>query len=62
MISEVEFEEQLAEAVHRSYDSELMPVVQVRSFEECGVLTLNKGLVVQLEDGSEFQVTIVQSR
>jgi hypothetical protein len=34
----------------------------VRSFEDSGLLTRNEGLVVRMEDGSEFQVTIVKSR
>jgi len=34
----------------------------VRTFEEAGVLTRNAGLVCRLGDGSEFQITIVQSR
>lgn len=34
----------------------------VRSFEDSGLLTKNEGLVVRMEDGSEFQVTIVRSR
>lgn len=34
----------------------------VVSFEEAGVMTMNKGLVVRMRDGSEFQLTIVQSR
>lgn len=33
----------------------------VRSYEEAGLLTMNKGLVVTLESGDEFQVCIVQS-
>lgn len=32
------------------------------TFEKAGVLTMNNGLIVRLSDGSEFQVTIVQSR
>lgn len=36
--------------------------VRVRTFEDAGVLTYNKGLVISLPDGSEFQLTIVQSR
>jgi hypothetical protein len=32
------------------------------SFEEVGVMTDNAGLVLRLEDGSEFQVTVVRSR
>ena len=33
----------------------------VRSYEDAGVMTYNKGLVISLPDGSEFQLTIVQS-
>jgi alpha-D-ribose 1-methylphosphonate 5-triphosphate diphosphatase PhnM len=35
---------------------------RVETFEENGVLAMNKGLVVRMEDGSEFQVTVVQSK
>lgn len=35
--------------------------VRVRSYEDAGILTHNAGLVVRLPDGSEFQLTIVQS-
>ncbi len=34
----------------------------MRSFAEAGVLTCNKGLVITLADGSEYQLTIVRSR
>ncbi len=33
----------------------------VVTYDEAGVLTRNKGLVVRLETGDEFQITIVQS-
>ena len=36
--------------------------LRVRTFAEEGVLTYNKGLVISLPDGTEFQLTIVQSR
>ena len=36
--------------------------LRVETFEEAGVMTYNKGLVVTLPDGSEFQLTIVRSR
>jgi len=32
------------------------------SFEEEGLLTSDHGLVLRLEDGSEFQITVVKSR
>ena len=38
------------------------PVKLVRTFEDVGMLTHNRGLVVNLVDGTQFQVTIVQSR
>lgn len=34
----------------------------IRTFQQEGVLTYNKGLVIKLPNGSEFQLTIVQSR
>jgi hypothetical protein len=34
---------------------------RINTFENSGVLTSNKGLVVKMKDGSEFQVTIVKS-
>ena len=37
-------------------------IENISTFEEAGVLTNNAGLVVRLGDGSEFQITIVQSR
>ena len=33
------------------------PVESVRTFADEGVLTQNKGLVVKVHDGSEYQVT-----
>ena len=37
-------------------------ILQVQTFDNAGIMTYNKGLVITLPDGSEFQVTIVQSR
>jgi hypothetical protein len=34
----------------------------VRSFAADGVMTNNAGFTIRLEDGSEYQVTVVQSR
>lgn len=36
--------------------------MRVRTFEEAGVLTYDKGLVISLPDGSEYQITIIQSK
>ena len=43
-------------------DGDELDGLRVRSFEEDGVMTYNKGLAVTLPDGSEYQLTIVQSR
>lgn len=40
----------------------LPPIRGVTTFEEQGVLTTDKGLIIRFQDGSEFQVTIVRSR
>jgi CobQ-like glutamine amidotransferase family enzyme len=39
----------------------MLEIRRVATFEDAGVLTRNRGLVVRLADGSEFQITIVQS-
>lgn len=37
-------------------------LVAARTFEDVGMLTRNAGLVLRFDDGTEFQITIVQSR
>lgn len=34
----------------------------VTSYEDAGVLTRDAGFVIRMEDGSEYQVTVVRSR
>ena len=34
----------------------------IHTYEEAGLLTRDRGLVIQLPGGDEFQLTIVQSR
>ena len=41
---------------------ELAGIERVSTFDEAGVLTRDAGLVITTKDGSEFQLTIVQSR
>lgn len=47
----------MAEAGHSDWDF----VKRVDTFEEDGIMSSNAGVVVKLEDGVEFQLTIVQS-
>ncbi len=41
---------------------EFAGIRNVVSFEACQMLTRNAGVVLTMDDGSEFQVTIVQNR
>ena len=43
-------------------DTALEETRVARSFEEAGVLSGDDGLVLRMQDGSEFQITIRQSR
>ena len=57
-MTEKRFETKLASLLRRR----LEPIGGgVTTFQEAGVLTMNRGLVVSLPDGEEFQVTIVES-
>ena len=62
--TEETLQDALRELITEGYDS--MDIcwenLRVQTFEEAGVMTYNKGLVITLPDGSEFQLTIVQSR
>ncbi len=54
----------LLQAILRD-DLEVEPryyVSSVRTFEEAGVSTEDRGLVVTMSDGSEYQLTIIKSR
>ena len=41
---------------------ELAEIERISTFDEAGVMTRDAGLVITTADGSEFQLTIVQSR
>ena len=46
--------------VNESFDPD--GVRDVVTYEDAGVLTSNAGLVVRMDDGGEFQLTVVRSR
>ena len=58
-MDEKEFEENLEMSL---LDSDEGNIRQITNFEDAGVLTSDKGLVVKMRDGSEFQVTIVRTK
>jgi len=43
-------------------DGDDVEIESARSFEDLGVLTNNKGLTITMDDGSEFQISIVRSK
>lgn len=39
-----------------------LEIEEALNFEDAGIMTYNKGIVIRTRDGAEFQLTIVQSR
>jgi hypothetical protein len=63
--TEQDFEECLKDILldQETLEAEDGPEVsQVDTFENAGILTRNRGLVVRLRNGAEFQLCIVQSQ
>lgn len=63
-MNERQFQDWLAEACmdySEEADNDEATVKRVASYDDVGMLTKNKGLVVKMKDGAEFQVCIVQS-
>lgn len=58
---EEDFEAAIIEAISET-EIESIEGADVESFADAGIMTTNRGVVVRMRDGSEFQVTIVQSR
>ncbi|MFA5291926.1 MAG: hypothetical protein WC496_02715 [Phycisphaerae bacterium] len=54
-------EKMMAETIQQAL-AEQDDVRSVMTYDEAGMLTRNNGLVVRTGDGSEFQITVVQSR
>ena len=61
-MTERDFREILHEILALGMDKDEGAISSVNTFREAGVLTMNEGLVIRTEDGSEFQLTIVQSK
>ena len=52
----------LIEGTASDDDDILWENLRVHTFDEAGVMSRDAGLVITLPDGTEFQLTIVQSR
>lgn len=60
-MTETEMQNWLSEAIDLQCEANEEEPADLRTFEEAAVLTMNKGLVVRLPDGSKFHLTIVRS-
>ena len=58
---EAESEQDFESEVQCLFD-EVGGVRYVSTFSDTGMMTRNSGLVIKLDNGAEFQVTIVQSQ
>jgi hypothetical protein len=64
-MTEQEMENHLAECIdlrNEEDDYDLERNIRILTYEEAGVMTRNKGLVLRTPDGDEFQITIVKSQ
>lgn len=61
-MDEREFSKALEDILDELTDRDVLDVRSVSSFEDATILSSNEGLVVRLEGGDHFQLTIVQSK
>ena len=61
-MNEQDFIVVLQEALAIYMDEDENVIKRIQTLEDAGVLTSNIGLVISARDGSEFQLTIVQSK
>ena len=66
-MDEEQFESELKDIldlldVFSDIDETPVSIDSVKSFENAGILTINKGLIIRLSDKSEWQMTIVKTR
>ena len=61
-MNEEEFIDYLTEALLELAATEDDGIASLRDFQESMLLTTDKGLVVKLNSGEEFQVTVVRSK
>ena len=60
-MNEQQMQDYLMEALDWASNEDGM-VKTIDTFENLGVMTNNKGLVIRMQDGSRFQLVIVKSR
>jgi len=60
-MNEQQMQEYLVEVLDWASNEDGM-VKTIETFEDLGVMTNNKGLVIRMQDNSKFQIVIVKSR
>jgi hypothetical protein len=58
----MENEQMLEEELKELFEGMVSGVIEVQTFDEAGILTQDRGVLVTLEDGKEYQISIVRSR
>lgn len=61
-MTETSMQNKLIELFENDNDEEGNSNFYVGTFNEHGLLTMNKGIVIRDNKGNEYQITIVQSR
>ena len=63
------FEELMVACNEHDEDDKLTEIAErmngirrVSDYEEAGILTMDKGLVIECNDGTEFQITLIRSK
>ena len=64
VLTEDTLQDAIIEQLQEGYNSSEInfETASFRTYEQAGVMTYNKGFVISWPNGTEFQVTIVQSR
>lgn len=65
MTTDTNIQDMIHEALDASLDeggcAEAHGYSEARTYQEDSIMTNDKGLVLKMEDGSEFQITIIRS-
>ena len=61
-MNEITFVETLRLLLYDEWHDDETGIRRIETYAEAGILTNNAGLVVELADGSQFQVTVVGSK
>ena len=61
-MTETEIEEIISESLWDADEDHGIGIADISTYRDVGMLSNNAGLVIKVDDGSEYQITIVQSK